>query len=807
MRGEQNTAGLGGGYREEEAHLRSLWNFMLRNRWLTFGVPVLVVAATVFFVQFVAPVYDAATVIRIDEEKSNLPILDALRTLSSGSEINTEVEVLRSRSLAEEVMDSLALQLVLERPRRVARSEVFAELRVERDAPEGKYRFRRLEGGRWAVSGPKGAALGEYGAGEAIMLPGAVVRIAPGAAAHGELRVAILPYRKALRGFRSLIAVSRPNREAGVVVTRYESRDSVLVHQVPNLLTRRFIIGREVARKSEARSTISFLGEQLVLLEAQIKASEVALRKFREGEEVVALEAEARAQITRLAEFQVERDLLDAERRALAELLAQVRAAAAPVGAEPSAYRGLMGSPSLLKNFAVSELFRSLGDADRLRAELLTRRTLEDPDVLAATARIREIEDQLGQLTETYVQGLANQVTSLDATLSGFKTELARIPAREIQLAGLMREATVLEEIYTLLQTRLHETQIVAAVDDPSIRVVDQAVTPEKPIKPQKLLSLILAVVLGVVLGAGTAFAREHFDDTLHTREELQQLGGVIPVLGMIPRIQEAAQSSLAGALAKASSKAGTAGGAGAGLGAAGAGAMLPGRLVAGRDPRSPVAEAYRSLRTSIAFARPGATPRSLVFTSPTPGDGKSTSAANFAITLAQQGTRCLLVDADMRRGLLNEAFGVTREPGLSNLLLGRTTPEAAIRKVALGESGSIDFLPTGTLPPNPAELLGSERMHALLAQLQATYEVVILDAPPLNLVTDAALLGVNADGVILVARSGVTERGAVAYAVEQLAAVRAPVLGTVLNDIDMRKDRYYGSYSASAHMAYYGQG
>lgn len=801
MRSEQS--GVGGWRAEGEgAHFRNLWNFLLRNRWLTFGVPALVVAATLVFVQLATPVYDAATVIRIDEEKSNLPVLDALRTLSSGSEIQTEVEVLRSRSLAEEVMDSLGLQLTLERPRRVARSEVLGSVRVDRDAPEGRYWLRRLEGGRWSVTGKGDEPLGEYGIQEPIVLPGAVVRLAPGAAAYDELRVSILPFRKALRGFRANIGVSRPNREAGIVVTRYESRDSVLVHEVPNLLTRRFISGREAARKSEALSTIRFLSEQLALLEAQIDELEAKLRDFREGEQVVALEAEAEAQIRRLAEFQVERDMIEAERRSLEELLARVRAAEPPTSAEPSPYRGLMGSPSLLKNFAVSELFRSLAEADRIRAELLTRRTHDDPDVQVATARIREVEEQLGNVAETYLEGLANQVMSLDTTLASFQTELARIPAREIELAGLLRQSEVLEEIYTLLKTRLHETQIVAAVEDPSIRVVDPAVPPEKPIRPQKVVSLILAVVLGIVLGAGTAFAREHFDDTLHTREDLQRITDGVPVLGMIPRIQEAARHTLAGTLAKVGAKAGA--GMGVGIGA-GEGASLPGRLVAGRDPRSPVTEAYRSLRTSISFARPGAMPRSLVFTSPTPGDGKSTSAANFAITLAQQGTRCLLIDADMRRGLLNEAFGVPREPGLSNLLLGRTSTEAAIREIPLGESGRIDFLPTGTLPPNPAELLGSQGMHKLLEELQATYEVIILDAPPLNLVTDAALLGVNADGVILVARSGVTERGAVAYAMEQLAAVRAPVLGTVLNDIDMRKDRYYGSYSASAHMAYYG--
>jgi capsular exopolysaccharide synthesis family protein len=228
-------------------------------------------------------------------------------------------------------------------------------------------------------------------------------------------------------------------------------------------------------------------------------------------------------------------------------------------------------------------------------------------------------------------------------------------------------------------------------------------------------------------------------------------------------------------------------------------------RLVAGRDPRSAVAEAFRILRTNISFSRMGEPPRSLVFTSPTPGDGKSTSAANLAITLVQQGLRCLLVDADLRRGFLNDAFKVRREPGLSNLILGRATLESAVVQIDLGESGKLDFLPTGTVPPNPAELLASAEMQALLARLTAGYDAVILDAPPLTLVTDAALLGSYADGVVLVARAGVTDRGAVIHALEQLRAVRAPVLGAVLNDVDQRKEQYYGSYSAGAHASYYG--
>src|SRR5690606_23414605 len=231
----------------------------------------------------------------------------------------------------------------------------------------------------------------------------------------------------------------------------------------------------------------------------------------------------------------------------------------------------------------------------------------------------------------------------------------------------------------------------------------------------------------------------------------------------------------------------------------------LESRLVTGYDPRNPVSEAYRSLRTNITFARLERTPKTLVFTSPMPGDGKSTTSANLAITLAQQGLKVLLVDADLRRGVLNSVFHLEREPGLSNVLLEMTPFQNAVRTVRIADSATLDFLSSGILPPNPAELLGSDRMRALLERLEAEYDLIILDAPPLNVVTDAALLGTNADGVMLVARAGRSEKAALSYAGEQLRNVRADVLGAVLNDIDFKRDaRYYGKYGSYGYYKYY---
>jgi capsular exopolysaccharide synthesis family protein len=213
-----------------------------------------------------------------------------------------------------------------------------------------------------------------------------------------------------------------------------------------------------------------------------------------------------------------------------------------------------------------------------------------------------------------------------------------------------------------------------------------------------------------------------------------------------------------------------------------------------------PAAEAYRSLRTNINFARPSAPPKALVFTSPMPGDGKSTTAANMALVLAQQGTRVLLVDSDMRRGALNEAFSQAAQPGLSNVLVGGATVADATRRVALEQGHALDFIPAGVRPPNPAELLSSDALDRFLRDVAGRYDVIVFDAPPLNLVTDAALLGAKADGVLLVARAGVTEEEPLAFAVDQIQRVRATLLGTILNGVDERRQGYYGSQGSQAH-------
>lgn len=780
-------------------HPREVWDLLVRRRWVVAAGVALALALGVAHLVFTTPVWESRASLRIEgEPRETLPSLDLLRSLSSaGSQLETEMEVLRSRTLAREVVSGLGLQLEVERPRRVSRAALLDDVRVDSRAPTGEYRLRRQDDGTFQLRGP-GSTEEDIRVvpGEATTLPGLTFTLLPAAADHSNLRFRVLEPEEAADRVLGSLAITRPNREANVIRLRYESPDTFLVRAVPDLLIHRFTGWRVDVLKTGARSTVSFLQGQIDSLAVELTRAEEALQVYREGEQVVSLEAEKTAQVSQLAGLQAQRNQLDAERAALGRLVSDIEREIPPGQVEPaipSPWRRIISFPSLLPVPAVSELLRSLNEVEAPLSDLLGRRTREDPDVQSLVRRIHELEEQLRSIALTYLEGLSNQVDELDRTLERFGRDLERIPARELQTARLARQASVLEEIYILLQGRLKEAEIAEAVEDATVQVVDPPVAGRVPVRPSAALSLVLAGVLGLLVGAGGAVGREMLDDTVHTREELETLTRGLPVIGMIPRMELYTNGRMARTNGKAP-----------------AGAhRLDGRVVTGKDPRNPVSEAYRALRTNLAFARPDEPIRTLALTSPMMQEGKSTVSSNLAVALAQTGMKVLLVDADLRRGVLHSVFGMPRGPGLSSLLVGAAGLAEASHRIELETGGVLGVIPTGPLPPNPAELLASERMRSLLQVFAEGADFVILDCPPLNVVTDAAILGPEVDGVLLVARASSTEKGALAYAADQLRRVQAPVLGTVLNDVDHRRDsrysRLYGRYG-SYHAEYYGE-
>jgi capsular exopolysaccharide synthesis family protein len=765
---------------------------------LTFGAPVALLALTVAFILLVRPVYEAAVSVRIGQEKSGIARFEELSTLGAGREVFTEMAVLRSRSLAEGVVRSQNLQVILGAPARARRSEIFADLSVDTVAPTADYILEAVGGGRFHLTGeitqrtdqpgpferPAKEVLdyGEVEVGRVVAVNGVQFTLAPGAATFESINFSVILFQTAVEDLQASLAVFRPDREADVVWVRYRGTDPELVQAVPNELAAHFLAGRQRVRSAQARGTVAFLAEQIDTLGAQLISAEETLRSFREQNGIVSIEAEASAKVDRLAQMQTRRDMLFAERDALGQLLAEVGSEkTGSDGASP--YRKLMSFPTLITNVASAEMLTQLVGLENMRVEFLMTRTPADSDVILLTERIKELESQLKTMAETYWRGLGEQVRTLGDGLASFETELARIPAQQMTYARMGRQATILSTLYTILQTKQKEAEVLAAVENYSVRVIDPAIYPTDPIRPKPWLSLMVALAVGVIVGVGGAVVAEHLDRTVRDRGELQAATGAA-VLGLIPIIRPA----MAGAASRFP------------WAATGNGTALGPRLIGPITAGDPAAEAYRSLRTNITFSRPTSAPKALVFTSPMPGDGKSTTAANMALVLSQQGGRVLLVDADMRRGTLDEVFRETREPGLSNVLVGAVGLADATRTLEMEPGHTMDLITSGTRPPNPAELLSSEPMGQFLNEVNERYDTVVFDAPPLNVVTDAALLGTRTDGVVLVARAGVTEKESLEFAVNQIERVRAMLLGTVLNGVDERRQLYYGGKGARAH-------
>lgn len=763
-------------YEGDEIDLRDIWMTLRRRRRTIFVTLALVVAAVATYTFLVTPVWYASALVRVDDsQQSSLisPELTALVGLpGGGSQIETELRILRTRPIAEDVVDRHDLHVVVSDPKDLPRELLFAALEFGRETVKGEYEIRPARAGLYRIrsTGDDTPPLDTvFSPGESVELPGGSFVLRDlgsltdrdGDALATEVDLRTRPFQEAVKDFLETVSTGRPDREANVLQVGYRTTDRTLVHEVPNTHAERFIERRIESQKIEARGTVAFLEAEVEDTRQQLEDIEARLQDFREGEQIVAVEAEAEAQVERLATLHTRRTQLDAERAALAGLLADIDSNAG----DPD-YRRLASFPTFFQNQAVAGMLGSLIQADSARAALQTRMTPRHPDVIAIEERIDQLEGQLGSIGRNYLGSLSDQITALDTILAQFGAELESVPERQIAFARIQRQVEMLAELYTILQTRLKEAQVQEAIDDSSVRIVEHAIEPLEPVSPKPVRNLALAMMLGLVLGVVLAFVREYMDKRLHSSDRIEALYG-LPTMARIP-----------------------------GMVLGDGRDDRKGALVALDDSQSVGAESFRNLRTNVRFVRKGRGADELVVTSPSPGEGKSLTAANLAVTLAQQGRPTLLLDADMRRPVLHLKFDAPQAPGLSDCLLADELIEDAIRPTMLE---SLFVLPAGSQPPNPAELLDSAQMDRLLETLRTRYDAVIIDSPPVLAVTDSAVLAPKTDGVILVVRAEKTDKDAIALAIQQLRQVGTEILGIVVNDAKAE-----GAYEA--YHEYYGE-
>ena len=380
------------------------------------------------------------------------------------------------------------------------------------------------------------------------------------------------------------------------------------------------------------------------------------------------------------------------------------------------------------------------------------------------------IDRELGKQQSRFQAGLADldqQVAALESSIGETQKAMASIGDPEgtensampvlarLELARLESQLTTGQTRLTILLRSVEDFRLAQARYTDFLSVFSPAGLPTEPVRPRTALNTVLGVISGLVLGVSTAFLMEYLDDTIRSPADVKQALPV-GVLGVVPRLKDNGGQP---------------------------------RLIVAREPRKPAAEAFRNLRTSIQFSSVDRPARTLLVTSPLPSDGKTFTAANLAVVMAQSGQSVVLVDADMRRPLQHTIFGMSKGIGISAALLDPENANAALQPTDID---GLMLITAGENVPNPAELLASQRMRGFLSWLSDRADVVVIDSPPVLAFADAAVLSNLSDGTLLVLDCNSTRRSAALQAVERLQGVGGTVLGVVLNRMSPGVDGYY---------------
>ncbi len=576
-----------------------------------------------------------------------------------------------------------------------------------------------------------------------------------------------------------------PVRNSRLVDVTFSSHDRGLSAAIANRVADTYIAFNSQAQYNTTERASLSLGHEIANLHDEIDAKEKELQAYASEHGIVALGEKQSITLKKL------NDLSDSYTRAQATRIEKEARYAALKEASPA------DLPEVLDSRVVQDLTAKSAELERTRAEMSGKFKPEWPEMLRLNKQIEEtheriveerqaIYDQVLGVAESAYRTARNQEEYLRRALEDQKRLTEQFNLKEIQYNNLRTEVANRRGTLDALVKRQSETSSSAGLNDPTagnIRIVDPAEIPNKPSSPKIFLNFVLSLVTGLGLGLGLALFFEYLDKSIKTPEEMQQATGV-PSIGLVPALRpEGGRLRVV-----------------RGNGGDTTTAMGPVELVTHEDPKSKVSEAFREVRTALLVSQAGGPPRSILITSTRPGEGKTAVALNLAITLAQTSRRVLLVDADLRRPRLHKLLDVENTRGLSNYLGGAESPRPEPVHTVIPR---LDLIPSGPLPPNPADLLDSERFAQIQSEFTAQgYDHVIYDSPPILAVADAAIMAGRADAVILIVQAGVTPRDALTNATRRLHQVKAKIVGALLNQVDHLQQSYYG-YS---YKRYYGE-
>jgi len=777
-------------YAQEGFQLLDYWRAIRKRLWLVVGIAVLITTLAAIYMARKPDIYSATAIIQVDLEQANpdLVTTDRPRPLSNPdpSYINTQLQLLGSDGLIRRVIKEHNLDTNKE------------------------FQLAKNEGGASALgsmlraiglaSGPKKTepSLTDSSGGSALVSDDEIaeaVRLAP--------YVDIVKRTLEIEPVRESRATVKDTR---LIQISFRHTDPVLAAFVVNGIGETFTNANQEKRSGTSRKTSDFLTKRIADLQSEIKRDEVKLVDMKRSEGILKTDGEQTLVLARLSGLN--KQLLDAEnQRKNAE----------------AEYFSVKDSPERIRSLAEADSAGRLADREVSDITLRNETQKKIADLRANRARmlkeyketapeIEEIDTQIASLEESINRVLDRNSTNLQGyrertakvLVDNLRTKYERARAEESKIRAAFNEqynqaqsqnqgGVLLRLLEQNIETNrgflenLKKTQsgndVASQGSDNNISVAGFAIPDDTPVAPRRLTTVAAALFLSTLFGMGLALFLEYLDDTIRTTEEIETFLH-LPALAAIPTIESIPKRKLLLVGAHGETDEDTS----------------SYELLISADSRSSLAEAYRQLRTSILLSTAGHAPKSLLITSSLPSEGKTTTAANTAISLAQTGAKVLIMDADMRRPRLHSMFNLTNGDGLSTILSSDSDDNEILSVIQKDEASNLNILTSGPIPPNPAELIGSQQMSALLKTLQKHFTHVVVDSPPITSFTDGVLIASMVDGVILVVHAGKSSRQVVRRARQLLQDVGARVFGVVLNNVNLNSQDNYYYYQSYYH-------
>jgi capsular exopolysaccharide synthesis family protein len=750
----------------EPAHLREYVTVVLKRKWLILSL-VLVVTTLVTIQMYRTPsMYEAATTIQIEPKQSNIlarsnggVVINTGRT-TDPAYINTQLRLLENPALARQVIRALQLQ----------HNPAFLGGQSQTTLSSSLHRI--FSGDRKQPGQTEESNTGSITTVSADEVTDD--KLSPEELAQLE------PYEDTLAAGLAVEPVTGTN----LVTLRYHHTSPELAQKIVDQIADTFIYNNSDREDKTTQKNKELLGNRIADLQKIIRQQEEQRVNFLiannlpvEGGAANNLPAERQAMLSR--------QLLEAQNKRK-DLEAQYNAAAAE--------KDPMSIPEVQNNKRVQDLRTKLEELQSKREEMLQIYKPEWAGVKKLDAQIAPLQAALDKAPAEVIATMRTNYHTALATEESLTREYEKQTGQtrgqntaQIQLSALKQDLETNKQEYETLRQKQRDLDNSTSGGDHqnNITVTNYARLPHEPVGPARGRTIILAFMLSLGVGVGLAFLLDYLDDTLKTVDDVDRYLH-LPSLALIPanRNERARLIGRRGAL-PAEGETGVANNA---------------ALALTSDVRSPSAEAYRHLRTSLLLSSAGQPPKTILVTSSQPSEGKTTTAVNTAITLAQTGAPVLIVDCDLRRPRVHANFNVSNARGLTNYLSGERDLDSLVK--TYDKLPNLQILTSGPIPPNPAELLGSMEMRRLLAALGERYAHIVIDSPPAISFTDASILSTLVDGVMLVVHGGRSSRAVVRRAKQQLVDVGANIFGVVLNNVRLDSpDYYYSGYYSS----YYG--